>query len=389
MPDKIIPINRLSLSRYPESDDGSLRAWNAADEYLFEWLCGHEFHKTDNILIINDQFGALTCGLVNCQPYYWTDSLLSKTAIQINLKSKANASLISEDVTPIHVDQCEHLIPREMTFDLVIIRIPKHNSLLEFQLNSILLHIRPNTKIISAGMTKEIHNSNLKLFESIIGTTKTSLAMKKARLIFTNLDKKPDYRSSQEIIDDCSVKYTLEHDGLTSTGLPGVFSRRNLDIGSRLLLQHMPTTQPYQKLIDLGCGSGILGTFAAKQNPQLAITFTDESWLAVMSAKMTFHSNIEGNAQFKVIDVLDDLQDDHYDYILCNPPFHQQNVQTLAIAEKMFADAAQKLNSKGELRVVANRHLHYHSILSLYFAEVESISKDPKFVVWSAREPIK
>ena len=387
MSDKLIAINQLNLSRYPETGDASLRAWNAADEYLFECLREHNFHKTDKILIINDQFGALTCGLINYDPYYWTDSLLSRTAIQRNLGSKANSRFNSSECKATHVDQCENFIPEDLKFDLVIIRIPKHNSLLDFQLKSILPHIKQTTKIISAGMTKDIHKSNLKLFESIIGTTKTSLAMKKARLIFTNLDKKPSYNSHQEIVDSCLAIYKIPEIEITSIGFSGVFSRDSLDIGSRVLLQYMPETKPQQKLIDLGCGTGVLGTFAAKQNQELDVTFTDESWLAVASAIKTFHANIADDASFSVTNVLDGLTDNHYDHILCNPPFHQQNVQTLAIANKMFKDSASKLNSNGELRVVANRHLQYRHSLQKYFSTVEIISKDPKFNVWLAKNP--
>jgi len=389
MSDKLIPISQLNLQRYPETTDSSLRAWNAADEYLFECLREHNFHGGDKILIINDQFGALTCGLINYDPYYWTDSLQSNIAIETNLKSKINRKYASSNSKAIHIDQCDNLIPAELKFDLVIIRVPKHNSLLDFQLKSTVSHIRPNTKIISAGMTKEIHKPNLKLFESIIGTTETSLAMKKARLIFPNLDQTPNYNSNEEIIASCSSQYKIEEHGLVSVGLPGVFSRNSLDIGSRVLLKHMPETKPQQKLIDLGCGTGVLGTYAAKKNPELEVTFTDESWLAVESAKKTFKENINKSADFYVTDVLDGLKNNHYDHILCNPPFHQQNVQTLSIANKMFKDSSRKLNSLGELRVVANRHLKYRHHLKQYFEHVESISKDPKFIVWLAKVPKK
>jgi len=387
MSDKLIPINRLNLNRYPETNDGSLRAWNAADEYLFECLHEHNFHETDKLLIINDQFGALTCGLINYEPYYWTDSLLSRTAIQLNLNSKANARYNSTDSQATHIDQCENFIPEDLKFDLVIIRVPKHNSLLKFQLKSILPHIKHSTKILSAGMTRDIHNSNLKLYETIIGTTRTSLAMKKARLIFTNLDKKPEYTCYQEVVDSSLAIYKIPEYDLTSVGFSGVFSRDSLDIGTRVLLQFMPKTKPQQKLIDLGCGTGVLGTYAAKQNSELEVTFTDESWLAVASAVKTFHANIEGNANFSVTNVLNNLADNHYDHILCNPPFHQQNVQTSAIADKMFKDSALKLNSNGELRVVANRHLPYENKLQKYFSSVEILSKDPKFNVWLAKDP--
>jgi len=389
MTDKIIPIAKLTLRRYPETKDVSLKAWNAADEYLLEWISQQAISSNEKTLIINDQFGALTCALSNYQLYYWTDSYLSKTAIENNLKQNdLNLNLNLKNLS--HINQCNQVIPDKLIFDQVIIRIPKHNSLLEFQLKSLLPHINQNTTILAAGMTKEIHNSNLNLFESIIGETKTSLAKKKARLIFSKyLPDNKNSSNSQMVkvpLQTSSTQYRIEQHDLSIIGLPGVFSRDSLDIGSRVLFQYMPVTLPDQKLIDLGCGTGVLGTFAAKKNPNLEVTFTDESWLAIESAKRTFEENIDSTADFLVTNVLDGLPNNSYDHILCNPPFHQQNVQTLSIANKMFKESARKLKTTGELRVVANRHLKYRSYLNQYFSKVEIISKDPKFVVWLASE---
>ena len=71
---------------------------------------------------------------------------------------------------------------------LLLIKIPKTSALLKQQLLSIKTLIKDDCVIIGAGMTKHIHNSTLKLFSDILGTTKSSLAKKKARLIFSQID---------------------------------------------------------------------------------------------------------------------------------------------------------------------------------------------------------
>jgi len=378
-------LSALNLSRFPKSNDTSLKAWNAADEYLLDW-CNNNLSKTaQSTLIINDQFGALTCSLNELKPYYWTDSFLSYTAIQNNL----NANQLEQNLN--HINQSDRLIDGitsdvGLKFDLVIIRVPKHNSLLAYQLESIRPFVHPKTTLIAAGMTKEIHKSTLKLFESIIGPTTTSLAKKKARMIFPQYQLKSENSNQHQ---QQTAQFIIKSNNLVSYGYPGVFSRESLDIGSRVLLQYLPETQTQQQLIDLGCGTGVLGTSAALRNPSLKVTFTDESWLAIRSAEKTFLTNTNSSASYKVTNVLEGLPDNQYDYVLCNPPFHQQNVQTLAIANKMFADASKKLRASGELRVVANRHLKYQGSLSRYFNEVKIISKDSKFIVWLARKPRK
>ncbi len=378
---KIIPLEKTKLQRFPITKDKTLKAWNAADEHLLEWINENPLKQDDKSLIINDQFGALSCSLSEFQPTYWTDSYLSKTAIQNNL----NANSLNQKLQ--HINQCEQQLAGGIKFDWVIIRIPKHNSLLSFQLKSLLPFIHRDTVILSAGMSKDIHKSNLKLFESIIGKTTTSLAKKKARLIFSKFDHLTTQSLNQNLLIDSACQFQIKQSGLNVIGLPGVFSRDSLDIGSNVLLQYMPETKASQKLLDLGCGTGVLGTIAAKQNPKLEVTFTDESWLAVESAKMTFQENISQIPLTKVTDVLDGLTNNHYDHILCNPPFHQQNVQTLSIANRMFKESSKKLKNSGELRIVANRHLKYKPMLNQYFSQVQVISKDPKFVVWLAKKP--
>ena len=384
MSEPSITFRQLTLTRYPKTKDHSLRAWNAADEYLCDWIDEQAFKTDTSVLIVNDQFGALTCCLNRYSRYIWTDSFLSKTAILENLKSNSiGCSLVT------FVNQTQDSIESSTHFDLVIIRVPKHNSLLEFQLQTIRDFIGDNTQVVAAGMSKDIHKSNLKIFENTLGRTSTSLAKKKARLIFCKPDSSTHSTSS---IEGMISQFSVENSNLTIVGMPGVFSRDNLDIGSRVLLNYLPQTQGRQKLIDLGCGTGILGTAAAMSNPELEVTFTDESWLAVESARKTFDINCDltnRKVSFRTTDVLSGIAENDYDFVLCNPPFHQQNVQTLSIANKMFKESANKLKKDGELRVVANRHLKYRPILNSYFNQVDIISNDSKFVVWLASNPKK
>jgi 23S rRNA (guanine1835-N2)-methyltransferase len=379
--------NQLVLQRFPKTKDKTLRAWNAADEYLLEHLQQIGFKTDSNILIINDQFGAITCSLSGSNVTVWTDSFLSKTAIVNNLQQNA----LCVDAVQF-VNQTTQKLASSIKFDIVLIKIPKHNSLLEFQLATISAYLNPSTKIVAAGMSKDIHKSTLKLFELILGTTTTSLAKKKARLVFTQFDNKKRVDT-----DTLITQYQLESPKVVVTGLPGVFSRDSLDIGSRVLLNYLPETKPQQRLVDLGCGTGVLGTAAARYNTELVTLFCDESWLATESAKQTFLANFDKRnisdknaieqAEFITADCLAGLNNNSFDHILCNPPFHQQNVQTLSIANQMFKQSAEKLKPTGELRVVANRHLKYRPMLNSYFELVEIISNDPKFVVWLAKKP--
>ena len=66
LPDLFVsPVGSLQLERYPQSSDRSLRAWDAADEYLLDYLVEQGMADTNSgqgegkrALLVNDTFGA-------------------------------------------------------------------------------------------------------------------------------------------------------------------------------------------------------------------------------------------------------------------------------------------------------------------------------------------
>jgi 16S rRNA G1207 methylase RsmC len=95
-------------------------------------------------------------------------------------------------------------------FDLVLIKVPKTLALLEYQLSVLREICAPETVFIGGGMVKTIHTSTLKLFEKYLGATTSSRAVKKARLIFSQLDA---VSVSSTVLPDKVKKatsYTLE-----------------------------------------------------------------------------------------------------------------------------------------------------------------------------------
>jgi 16S rRNA (guanine1207-N2)-methyltransferase len=238
-------------------------------------------------------------------------------------------------------------------------------------------------------MTRHIHSSTLALFEEIIGPTTTSLARKKARLIHATFDPDPD-RSAYH--GEGPFPTTFESDDgrgppFTVYGHGGVFSRERLDVGTRVLLEHMPVTTGPRRIVDLGCGSGILGTRAALENPEASLLFVDDSYAAVESARLTFRGACgpDRAADFRATDALHGIEGESADLVLNNPPFHDGQVKGDAIAWSMFTGAKRVLRRGGELWVVGNRHLGYHEKLRRIFGNCETVSSNPRFVVLVAR----
>lgn len=361
------PNSIYQLNRYPKISNQTLRAWDAADEYILEELLNQkEFKCRKNLVIFNDAFGALTIALNSYQPTVISDSFICKKAIEMNYQdNQLDLDLYTfknslEDVSK--------------PIDILIIKIPKSLDYLKYFLNKVRPNLNENSVVLLAGMMKNLPSSLWKSLENLLGTTQTSLAKKKAKIIQVRVEKKPS------IIDFPKI-FSQEHSNNQIYNHANVFSKDSLDIGTRFLLNQFPKYTNINKAIDLGCGNGIVGLNLAQRFSDAEITFTDESFMAVESARLTAKNNLDSYAkhQFIVNNCLDGFEKQKYDLIVCNPPFHQNHSIGLHIALQMFKQAHFCLKKGGKFIVIANRHLPYFTHLKRIFGKVSTIASNKKF----------
>lgn len=365
----------ISLERFPIAQvNRSLQAWDAADEYILNYLVKNKIiNDKSNVLVFNDSFGALSTNLTHCNSYYVNDSYLSQQGIKYNLQqndlSDKNCTLLNSlDTLPTNID-------------VVLYKIPKTKALLIHQLIEIKKALNKNVLFIAADKAKEIHSSTLKVFEKYLGSTTTSLAVKKARLVFCKLDNNDTHTSP---FPTC---WSLENTNFSMSNHANVYAREKLDIGARYFIENLPKIPAGSTVIDLACGNGVIGlSILAKEN-DIMITFVDESFMAIESAKENVTNNLPNtlkNCQFMINDCLTDVDSNSVDFILCNPPFHQQTATTDHIAWQMFKDSYRVLKKGGELRIIGNRQLAYHIKLKRLFGNERLIASNNKFVTLSS-----
>ncbi|MDP3878609.1 MAG: methyltransferase [Methylobacter sp.] len=362
----------FELERLPKRPREVLRAWDAADEYLLDASATLGANAA-RVLILNDSFGALAVALNAYKPYAVSDSYVSQQATRLNLTAN---NLPEHSATLLN-----SLEPLTGLFDCVLIKVPKTLALLEHQLICLRPHLTPTTQIIVAGMIKNLPPSVWKLLESLIGPTTTSLAKKKARLIFATLDADLMIPSNPY-----PVSYQLENTEYLISNHANVFSRDSLDIGTRFFLQHLPARQDACDIVDLGCGNGLVGLIAAERSPAATMHFIDESFMAVASAKDNFQRAFSGQreATFAVGDGLMAVESASAELILCNPPFHQQHTVGDQIAVSLFKQSRRVLRKGGELWVIGNRHLAYANDLNRLFGAHSVIAANSKFIIVKA-----
>ena len=366
----------LFLERFPASQvNRSLQAWDAVDEYLVNYVEQQELVDIGTkLLVINDDFGSITLNYSQHSVVTVTDSYISQLGLNHNIEQN---NVIFKDLK-----QLSSLSALPEDIDVILYKIPKNKALLVEQLNTIK-NTYNNKKIcfIAGDKAKNIHTSTLTLFKNHLGTTSTSLAIKKARLVFSNLDNKTSLKQAQ------NKHWLLENTNIEINNRANVFAREKLDIGARLFIDHLPDQLNKLNIIDLGCGNGVIGLSVLEKFPDACVNFIDESYMAVCSSEDNVNHNFPDSVkhcQFSVNDCLTDIDSESADLILCNPPFHQQNAVTDHIAWQMFRDSYRVLKKGGELRIVGNRQLSYHIKLQRLFGNEKLIANDHKFVVHSA-----
>ncbi len=165
----------------------------------------------------------------------------------------------------------------------------------------------------------------------------------------------------------------------------GVFSRGELDQGTRLLLDALPELNG--DVLDLGCGWGAIGVSIAKANPGCRVVMADVNRRALGLSRDNLARN---GARAEVIesDGMAALAGRRFDTVVTNPPIRAGK----QVIYQMFADSAASLNPGGALYLVIRKQQGAESCmkyLKTLFAQVEKISKSGGFWVLKASEPLE
>lgn len=368
------PFAQLDLIRQPEQQNEPLQAFDAADEYLLNHLAEQQPSADTRVLVLNDSFGALAASLVGkIQVTSSGDSFLAAQALEKNLV-RNGLPFDAVSVLPASA-------PLVGPFDRVLIRVPKTLALLEEQLIRLQTQLAPGAQVVAAAMIKHLPRAAGDLLERHIGPVQASLAVKKARLLIATPDARQPAQSPYP------TRYTLDEPAIELLNHANVFCREGLDIGTRAFLPHLPKNLGSARVADLGCGNGVLAIASALQNPQAHYTLVDESFMAVQSATENWQAALgEREVIVRAGDGLAGQEPQSLDVVLCNPPFHQQQVVGDFLAWRMFQQARESLVVGGALYIVGNRHLGYHSKLARLFRGVEQVAATPKFVILKARK---
>ena len=157
----------------------------------------------------------------------------------------------------------------------------------------------------------------------------------------------------------------------------GVFAHRELDEGTRLLIEAMRVS-PTARVVDWGCGYGAIGIAAAKLATRGHVTMIDSDIRATRLAQRNLELNGIENAEVVLGDGLHDLPSKaRFDVILSNPPTHSGR----DVLDDLVSSAYKALRPRGQLYLVINRLLSLRRQVESVFANAETAARHKGFVV--------
>ncbi|KWU00567.1 16S rRNA (guanine(1207)-N(2))-methyltransferase RsmC [Vibrio toranzoniae] len=267
----------------------------------------------------------------------------------------------------------------ETKADLVMLYWPKAKAEAEYLLAMLFAKLGKEIEIVVVGENRSGVKSIEKMFAPYGKVVKYDSA-RRCSFYWGQCFEQPQSFNLQDWFKTYTVN--IGEQSLTVKSLPGVFSHGEFDVGSQLLLDTLPKLKG--KVLDFGCGAGVLGAVMASRNPDIELEMCDISAFAVASSQATLEANGLTGKVF-ASDVYSDTAQD-YQFIISNPPFHSGLDTSYSATETLLAQAPKHLKHAGELFIVANSFLKYIPIIEQSFGKCATLNKTTKFAIYHANK---
>lgn len=271
----------------------------------------------------------------------------------------------------------------ELKHDLVIINFPKSKDELAFTLAMIAPYLLENAKVFFVGEKNGGVQSTPKLTQEFLQNCQKIDAARHC-LIFAGIVN-THCLTKVFNLNDWFKQYKIKLDDieLTIASLPGVFSQKKLDIGSALLLKNLPSNME-GKVLDFGCGAGVISCFIGKKFPKTQLSLLDVSALAITSAKKTFEINNLSGEIFASNSL--SMVTDKYQHIVSNPPFHQGTKTSYQATESFLKAINNHMFHQGDITIVANSFLQYMPIMKQYIGATNCLISQQGFSIYRSKK---
>lgn len=263
--------------------------------------------------------------------------------------------------------------------DLAVVFLPKEKQRFRFLVAAAAERLRPGGEVAVVGENQAGARSVGKWLKQQVGPLVEKTAGRHCTLWRVRLERAAPR--------EAPVRHQVDVPGgaLTVVSHPGVFSQGRLDAGTRMLLEALPALEG--RVLDWGCGAGVIGVAVARAHPQTEVTLADVDAMALASARETVHAN-GVDVRTVPADVFRGLEGP-FDTLVANPPFHAGVRTSTRAASSMVAEAPGYLTPRGEVFLVTNSFIRHDAALREGFADVRVAAGDARFRVLHAAKPLR
>lgn len=193
---------------------------------------------------------------------------------------------------------------------------------------------------------------------------------------FTN---QPNSKTDKKVFS-----FTLRGNALKFQSDAGVFSRNEVDFGSRVLIETFTFPGVEGTILDVGCGYGPIGLSIAKEDPNRLVEMVDVNLRAIELAKENAKANNIENVKIYESSIYENVTGE-YAAILTNPPIRAGKT----VVHTILKEAHEKLLPGGELWVVIQKKQGAPSAMELLkelFDEVEVVKKEKGYYIIKSKK---
>lgn len=268
--------------------------------------------------------------------------------------------------------------PTDGPFDAALVRLPRGKEALSFAVHGACSVLEPGAAVYVVGANDEGAKSAARVLEPVLDDVCTLTTRRHCRVIRGTWNGSADAKLTL-----ADWRQEIPHPlGLPGPWVtyPGVFANGGLDDGTQELLAAMPKIYKAKRVLDYGCGAGVVSSSLAHQSADVDIVAIDHDALAVLATR----ENVP-EAQVVLGAQLSDVGTRTFHRIVSNPPIHSGKAESFAVLTALIANAPRHLASRGELWVVCQRQVPVANLLRETFRDVTCACQTPRFHVWRAR----
>jgi 16S rRNA (guanine1207-N2)-methyltransferase len=191
---------------------------------------------------------------------------------------------------------------------------------------------------------------------------------------------KPKSKPRYGLLHTCFRGRTFEF--LTASG---VFSKHQIDLGTRLLIESMSLPKK-GCVLDMGCGYGPVGIAAAVFNPSLYVILVDVNFRAVWLARQNLQRNLVSNAEVRRGSLYAQVEDMTFDCVLSNPPVSAG----LETVKAIIVEAPNHMTRRGVFQMVVRSKIGGKRLRMIFeeaFGSVEVMARESGYRVLKSRKP--